>query len=119
MSDTERTFDPNQSIDIGFSEDSNQSFEDKARIREAELNHELKMEQLDFDRMRYENARPKSDKEIELEYAYRNRKLDQQIAKEAYERTIGYKAEKYGTTAAAIVAVFGFFAWLFKKVTGD
>lgn len=89
-----------------------QSYSDEARIREAELAHDAKMAQLDFDRERYLAARPKSDLEVQLEYQYKNRQLDRQIANDQYERSWPRKAEKGGLIAAAVTGVVFLFKWL-------
>lgn len=102
--------------DIDVSMNLNQSFSDEARMREAELNHDLASQKLDFEKERYYNSIPKSDKELELEYAYKNRLLDKRIADEAYKRSPEHKREVY-SLGGAILLLGGCIArWLWSKV---
>ena len=102
-------------LNLTLDADVNQSYSDEARIREAELGHDLETQKLDFERERYYNAIPKSDKELELMYAYKNRLLDKRIADEAYKRSAPYKREQYARGGIIALAIGAFCKWIFDR----
>lgn len=105
-------------LNLNLDADVNQSYSDEARIREAELSHDLESQKLDFEKERYYNAIPKSDKELELIYAYKNRLLDKQIADEAYRRSPSYRRERYTVGGVLLLAIAGGIKWLWNSLKG-
>lgn len=105
-------------LNLNLNEDASRSWSDEARIREAELSHDLETQKLDFEKERYYNAIPKSDKELELEYAYKNRLLDKRIADEAYRRSPSYKRERYTVGGVILLTVAGIVKWVWNAVKG-
>jgi len=105
-------------LDLNIDADVNQSWSDEARIREAELSHDLATQKLDFEKERYYNAIPKSDKEIELMYAYKNRLLDKRIADEAYKRSPEHKREQYTVGGVILLAGAAVLRWMWNALKG-
>lgn len=103
-------------VDVSMDLDQNQSWKDEARIREAELTHDLESQKLDFERERYYNSIPKSDKELELMYAYKNRLLDKRIADEAWKRSPQHRREQWSIGGAIVAGIILIGRWVWDMM---